>query len=97
VATSLSATSLTVKRGSTASITVTDTALNFPGTVSFAASGNPPFVSYTCSPASVLGSGSTTLTISPTTAASANNTFTLQVRTTAGGTVTQTPLTVTIQ
>jgi len=96
VSTILSVNSLTVQRGLPASITVTDTAVNFTGPVSFLASGIPPFVSYTFSTTSVSGSGYTTLTISATSSATPSA-FTLQVRTTAGGTMTLTPLTVTIQ
>ena len=97
VASTLSATSLAVKRGSTASVTVNETSADFTGGVSFSASGNPAFVSYSFSPNALSGSGSTTLTISATASATPNNTFTLMVRTSAGGITSQTPLTVSIQ
>ena len=95
VATSLSAATLKVSRSSSGSVTVTDAAMNFTGTVAFSASGIPPYVSYSFSPTAVSGSGTTKFTITPSLSA-ATGTFTVMVRTGAGGTVTQTPLTVTI-
>lgn len=95
VATSLSATSVTVPRGSSGSVTVTTTAANFTGTVSFSASGVPPYVSYGFSPTNLAGSGTSQMTISVGASATIG-TYTIMVRTGAGGTTSQVPLTLII-
>jgi uncharacterized membrane protein len=96
VSTTLSASSLSIKRGTSSPVTVSVVPTNFTGSILFSASGYPANISYSFSPTALAGSGSTKLTITAGASALANNTFTLMVRTGAGGTVTQTPLTVTI-
>jgi len=96
VQTALSAAAVTVKRGASGSVTVTDTATNFTGTVSFSAANVPPNASYTFAPTALSGSGSTLLTFFPNVNA-ITGTYTVNVRTAAGGTVSQTPLQVIVQ
>ena len=95
VATTLSARSVTIKRGSAGTVTVTTVATNFTGTVTFSASGNPAYSSYSFLPNAVNGSGSTTLTIGTLSTLSLG-TYSMIIHTGAGGTTTQTPLTLII-
>ena len=92
VATSLSAGSITIKHGSSGTITVATSATNFVGTVTFTASGNPAYSSYSFLPNAVNGSGSTTMTIT-TLSTCLPGTYNVLIHTGAGGTTTQTPLT----
>ena len=84
---SASPTSLSVRRGSSGSYTVTVGSQNgFTGTVNLTVSGVPSRTTATFSPASINGSGSSTLTVSPAKNA-ARGTFTLTI-TGASGTLT---------
>lgn len=96
VATTLSANSVTVSRNGIATVTVSDTATNFTGTVGFSASGFPPLISYGFSPIAVAGSGSSKLTITAGSTA-VPGTYSVFVRTGAGGTTKQVPLTLIVQ
>ncbi len=96
VQTALSVSTITIKRGASATITVTDTATNFAGSVIFTPGTLPNGVSTTFAPNAVTGSGFTKLTLAVT-AGSTTGSFTINLRTSAGGTVGTTPLTLVIQ
>jgi hypothetical protein len=92
-----SPTSITVKRGSTASSKVTIGALNgFTGTVTLAVSGQPSRVTATFNPTSVTGSGSSTLSVKAGSKA-ATGTRTLTITGTSGSLTHSVTLTLTIQ
>jgi pseudomonalisin len=96
VQTTLSAATLTVKRGTSASVTVNEIGTNFTGSVVFTAANLPNGVSASFLPNSVAGSGSTQLTLAVT-ASAVPNSYTITVRTSAGGTVVTTSLPLAIQ
>ncbi len=95
VQTSLSTAALTVARGASVSTVITDTATNFTGSASFSISGLPPGISYSFAPNSLAGSGSTALTLAAGPSTKPGS-YTINVRTAAGGTTTQTALQLTI-
>jgi hypothetical protein len=73
--------------GSTASYTITETAIDgFAGTIQFSTSGLPAGAMATFNPSTVTGSGSTTLTIA-TTSATPTGSYTVVVTGTSGGLV----------
>jgi glucose/arabinose dehydrogenase/PKD repeat protein len=95
---SLSATpgSRTVVRGSSASYTVSVSALNgFGGTVSFDVTGLPPDATPAFTPASVSGTGSSSLTVA-TTAATATGSYPLTITGTSGSLTHSAPVTLII-
>ncbi len=96
VTTSLASNTVTVARGTSGTVVVSDTAANFAGSISFSASGVPNYVSYSFSSNAVTGSSSTTLTLAVGSSATPG-TYSMYVRTTAGGNTTQTPLSVVVQ
>jgi hypothetical protein len=76
---------LTVSRGSSGNYTVTVTpGVGFTGSVSLSVSGLPRRTNWSFSPASITGSGSSTLTVSANRKAP-TGTFTLTVTATSGG------------
>ena len=96
VSTALVSASLNIARSHAAAVGLTASATNFSGAVTFSILGLPPQVSYTFSPSSLAGSGATSLRLSVGPSAAAG-TYTLQIRTAAGGTSTETSLPLTIQ
>jgi len=96
---SISATpsSQTVTRGSSTTYTVTVGSLNgFTGTVTLSASGLPPRATVTFNPASIAGSGSSTLTITTANKTPAG-TRTLTISGTSGSLTHSTTVTLTVQ
>jgi hypothetical protein len=95
VASSLGSSSLDISRSASAGTSIVTTATNFTGNVAFSVSGLPFGVNYTLSPATVAGSGSTSLVITAASTAKPG-TYTVLVQTAAGGTVAISALTLII-
>jgi len=94
---SASPSSQTVARGASATYTVTITATGgFTGTVNFSVSGLPSRTSASFNPASVTGSGSSTLTVS-TNRKTPRGSFVLTITGTAGSLVHSTTVTLVVQ
>jgi hypothetical protein len=75
----------TIRRGATATYTVTITAVNgFNGVVTLAVSGAPPKSNATLNPASVMGSGTSTLSVATAKKKASIGTYTLTVTGTSG-------------
>jgi hypothetical protein len=86
VQTRISAASLNLARSGAASTTITATGINYSGNVALSVAGLPFGVNYTMIPATVPGSGASSLVI--TAGASAQpGTYMITVRTAAGGQV----------
>lgn len=95
VASALGTSSLSVSRSASAGTSIVTSATNFTGNVAFSVSGLPFGVNYTLSPATVAGSGSTSLVITAASTAKPG-TYTVLVQTAAGGTVALSALTLII-
>lgn len=89
--------SRTVTRGSAATYTITVGALNgFTGTVALSATGMPSGTTAAFNPATITGSGNSTLTLA-TAASTPTGTYTVNVTGTSGGTTRSTHVTLTVQ
>jgi len=84
-----------VARGGSVSTPITATAINYTGNVLFSVTGLPGGADYTLSPMTMIGSGTSTLTISPQLAVTPG-VYTVTLRTAAGGRVILTPLQLTV-
>ena len=95
VASSLGAASLSLSRLGSAATSIITNAINYEGYVALSVSGLPFGVNYTLSPATIPGTGSSTLVISAASTAKPG-TYTVIVKTAAGGAVAMSALTLTI-
>jgi hypothetical protein len=92
---SLGSPALSVARGGSVTTQITETATNYTGNVLFSVTGLPGGVDYTLSPMTLLGSGTSALTISPRPGVTPGI-YTVTLRTAAGGTIIFTPLQLTV-
>ena len=77
--------SVTIHKGGTATYTVSVGALNgFKGTVTFSITGKPTWAKATFNPASVTGSGTSTLTVKTNPFLTATKTFHMTIKGTSG-------------
>jgi hypothetical protein len=95
VASSLGSASLNLSRLSSAATSIVTSAVNFEGNVALSVSGLPLGVNYTLTPATIPGTGSSSLVISAASTARPG-TYTVIVKTAAGGAVALSALTLTI-
>jgi len=95
VASSLGAASLSLSRLGSAATSIITNAINYEGNVALSVSGLPFGVNYTLSPATIPGTGSSSLVISAASTAKPG-TYTVIVKTAAGGAVAMSALTLTI-
>jgi uncharacterized membrane protein len=92
---SLGSPALSVARGGSVTTQITETVTNYTGNVFLSVTGLPGGGDYTLSPPTLLGSGTSTLTISPHPGVTPGI-YTVTLRTAAGGTVIFTPLLLTV-
>jgi hypothetical protein len=95
VASSLASASLNLSRLSSAATSIVTNAVNYEGNVALSVSGLPFGVNYTLTPATIPGTGSSSLVISAASTARPG-TYTVIVKTAAGGAVALSALTLTI-
>jgi len=95
VASSLGAASLSLSRLGSAATSIITNAINYEGNVALSVSGLPLGVNYTLSPETIPGTGSSSLVISAASTAKPG-TYTVIVKTAAGGAVAMSALTLTI-
>ena len=95
VASMISVSNLSVSRSGSASASITTQAHNYTGNVALSVVGLPFGVSYTMSPATIAGSGTSSLTISVG-ASAKPGTYIVTVNTAAGGSIAVSALTLTI-
>jgi hypothetical protein len=95
VASSLGSASLNLSRLSSAATSIITNAVNYEGHVALSVSGLPFGVNYTLTPATIPGTGSSSLVISAASTAKPG-TYTVIVKTAAGGAVALRALTLTI-
>ena len=92
---SLGSPTLNVARGGSITTPITATATNYTGNVLFSLTGLPGGVDYTLAPMTMIGSGTSTLTIAPQ-ASVTPGIYTVTLRTAAAGTVLFNPLQLTV-
>jgi hypothetical protein len=95
VASSLGSASLNLSRLSSTATSIVTNAVNYEGSVALSVSGLPFGVNYTLTPATIPGTGSSSLVISAASTAKPG-TYTVIVKTAAGGAVALSALTLTI-
>jgi hypothetical protein len=95
VASSLGSASLSLSRLGSAATSIVTNAINYEGNVALSVSGLPFGVNYTLSPATIPGTGSSSLVIKAASTAKPG-TYTIIVKTAAGGAVALSALTLTI-
>ena len=95
VASSLGSASLSLARLSSTATSIVTSAVNYEGHVALSVSGLPFGVNYTLTPATIPGTGSSSLVISAASTAKPG-TYTVIVKTAAGGAVALSALTLTI-